>query len=181
MVWRGQTTSLASEEQLKFAAETGCQELSVGIETVDNGVMRIIDKKWQSDKIIKRFLENARKYNIRVKICLIFGLPGEPPDIVEKTIAFLEKTKPEFVSLSGFCPIPGSPIFNNPQKYGIKYIDKDWSNHAHLLFRFSDAEEVGLPFVYEKVGPWGKNFSRTEIIENIRSTQRWLESREMVY
>lgn len=181
VIWRGQTTSLATKEQLRLARETGCQELSVGVETVDNAVMQIIDKPWQSEKRIRDFMKNAKQFGIRIKMCLIFGLPGEPRNIVEKTISFIEDTQPDFISLSGFCPIPGSPIFRDPKKYGIKFIDKDWSKHAHLLYRFSEEEEVGLPFTFEDYGPWGKNFTRDEIIENIRSTQKWLDQRAMTY
>ena len=50
IIWRGQTTSLATHDQLRIARETGCQELSVGVETVDDQVMGVINKKWQSEK-----------------------------------------------------------------------------------------------------------------------------------
>ena len=76
-------------------------------------------------------------------------LPGEPKNIVEKTINFIKSNDIDYVSLSGFCPMPGSPIFNNPEKYDIETIDKDWSKHAHLLLDFL-TEFVGLPFKYKK-------------------------------
>ena len=142
ITWRGQTTSIGTKEQLKIAKETGCVELSVGIEIVDNNVMKYINKTWQSDKIITEFIQNAKEVGIKIKVCLILGLPGEPKNIVEKTINFIKSNDIDYVSLSGFCPMPGSPIFNNPEKYDIETIDKDWSKHAHLLFRFSDSEFV---------------------------------------
>ena len=88
-------------------------------------------------------------------MCLIFGL-GEPRNIVEKTIKFIDEHKPDYVSLSGFCPFPGSPIYNSPEKFGIKKIDKNWDNHAHLLYRFSNEEIVGIPFEYEENAEWEK-------------------------
>jgi hypothetical protein len=181
IMWRGQTTSIATFEQLKLAKETGCLELSVGVETIDENVMKIINKQWQNQKTISEFVDNAKKAGIKVKVCLIFGLPGEPRDIVEKTIKFLGDIKPDYVSLSGFCPLPGSPIYKNPELYSIKKIDNDWSKHAHLLYRFSDEEEVGIPFEYKENATWGKAFTRNEIKDNIIQTQRWLESKKMVY
>lgn len=181
ILWRGQTTSVATFDQLTLAKDTGCLELSVGVETIDETVMKIINKQWQNQKTIVNFVENAKKAGIKVKICLIFGLPGEPRDIVQKTIRFLDDIQPDFVSLSGFCPLPGSPIFKNPHLYSIKQIDTDWSKHAHLLYRFSDQEEVGIPFEYEENASWGKAFTRDEIRENIVQTQHWLESKNMVY
>lgn len=181
IIWRGQTTSIATLDQLKLAKDTGCVELSVGVETIDEGVMKIINKQWQNQSTIRTFVENARKAGIKIKVCLIFGLPGEPRDIVEKTIKFLDSIHPDYVSLSGFCPLPGSPIYKNPELYSIKKIDNDWSKHAHLLYRFSDEEEVGIPFEYKENATWGKTFSRKEIRENIIRTQRWLEDKKMTY
>lgn len=61
IMWRGQTTSIASYDQLKLAKETGCVELSVGVETIDENVMNIINKQWQNQKTIGTFVENAKK------------------------------------------------------------------------------------------------------------------------
>ena len=179
--WRGQTTSVGTYDQLKVAKETGCLELSVGIETVDDNVMKYINKTWQSEKLIANFIENIKKVGIKIKICLIFGLPGEPKDIVNKTVKFIEKYKPDYISLSGFCPMPGSPIYKDPQKYDIEFIDKNWDKHAHLLYRFSDNEHVGLPFKYKKNTKWGNSFSREMIINNIQEVQRWLSNKSMTY
>ena len=69
----------------------------------------------------------------------------------------------------------GSPedteIYKNQKRFGIKYVDKDWGKHAHLLFRFSNEEVAGLPFEYEEETPWGKSFSRDEIIANLQAVQ----------
>ena len=181
VVWRGQTISLATLDQLKMAKDSGCLELAVGVETVDNKVMQIIDKTWQNEKIIKDFINNSKKVGIKVKICLILGLPGEPFNIVEKTIKYLKDTEPDYVSVSGFLPVPGSPIQKNYKKFGIKYIDTDWHKYGHLLHRFSDEEEIGLPFEYEKETQWGKSFTKKEISDNIIALQRWCENQSMIY
>ena len=143
--------------------------------------MKLIDKTWQDRKQIINFAKNARKVGIKIKVCLILGLPGEPIDIVKKTINFLEELQPNFASVSGFLPVPGSPIANNPQKFGIKTIDYNWHKYSHLLFRFADDEEVGLPFEYDTSLNSINVFSREEIIENIIQVQSWLKERGMVY
>ena len=108
-------------------------------------------------------------------------LDGSAKNIVEKTIKFLEQTEPEFVSVSGFLPVPGSPIAKNPEKYGISKIENDWSKYGHLLFRFSDDEEVGLPFEYSENGPFGRGLSQNEIKQNLTDLQGWLKERKMTY
>ena len=136
VIWRGQTTTLATYDQLKHAADSKCLELAIGVETADESVMKIIDKTWQDRAQIMKFGENARKVGIKIKVCLILGLPGEPLDIVKKTINLLEELDPNFASVSGFLPSPGSPIASNPKKYGIKKIDKNWQKYSHLLLDF---------------------------------------------
>ena len=114
-------------------------------------------------------------------MCLILGLPGESLDIVAKTVQFIEQMGPDYVSVSGFDPFPGSPIYNNMAYYGIKSIDKDWGKHAHLLFRFSNKEEVGLPFEYFPENRWGKTFSSQQIADNLREVQTYLRDNGMTY
>ena len=179
--WRGQTTTLATRKQLEDAADSGCVELSVGVETVEDNAMKIINKSWQNKKGIKKFFADTKELGIKTKICLILGLPGESRNIVEKTLEFLEEVNPDYASVSGFCPVPGSPIANNPEKYGIEFIDNDLSKHAHLIYRYATEEEVGLPFRYKEYGPWGKTFTRNEIVENIKIVQGWLNKKSKTY
>jgi radical SAM superfamily enzyme YgiQ (UPF0313 family) len=181
IMWRGQTcvTGL-TEAKIALAKKSGCVELALGIESASQQVLDIIGKKITLEQV-KNAIKLCKKYDIKVKMCLIFGLPGEPKDILEITKSFVNETKPDWVSLSGFDPILGSEIYTNYKSYGIKDIDKNWDKHAHLLYRFSDKEEVGVPFEYEKINQWGETFSREEIIENIRQMQHYLRERNMLY
>jgi radical SAM superfamily enzyme YgiQ (UPF0313 family) len=182
VIWRGQTVPFGNEDMVKLAAESGCKEVALGMESADSDdVLIISNKPSKSIDRNKRYVEILKKYGIKVKICLIFGLPGESEHVVERTIKFLEEVQPDYVALSGFDPVPGSPFFNQPEKYGLKFIDKDFSKHAHLIYRFGDEEEVGLPFEYEKNAPWGKSLSRNQIVNNIKTMQAWLRERGMSY
>ena len=93
--------------------------------------MKLIDKAWQDRKQILDFAKNAEGRD-QNKSLPNFRSPGEPRDIVKETINLLEELNPNFASVSGFLPVPGSPIANNPKKFGIK-IDMDWHKYSHLL------------------------------------------------
>ena len=166
---QGQTVPLGSEELLKIASQTGLKELALGIESVDSDmVLEISNKPSKSISNNIKYINLCRKYGIKVKVCLIFGLPGESKDVLKKTINFLDSVKPDYVAVSGFDPVPGSPFYQEPKKYGIKYINGDLSQHSHLLFRFDENENTGLPFEYETITPFGKSLTREEIIFNIK-------------
>ena len=182
IIWRGQTVPLGSEELLKTASQTGLKELALGIESVDSDmVLEISNKPSKSISNNIKYIDLCRKYGIKVKVCLIFGLPGESKDVLKKTINFLDSVKPDYVAVSGFDPVPGSPFYQEPKKYGIKYINGDLSQHAHLLFRFDEDENTGLPFEYEPITPFGKSLTREEIIFNIKVVQKYLRERNMSY
>jgi len=182
IIWRGQSVPLGTEEMVKLAAESGLQEVALGLESVDSDeVITISNKPSRSIENNKRYIELLKKHGIKVKVCLIFGLPGESQNVYDRTVSFLEEVEPDYVAVSGFDPVPGSPFFMNPEKYGIKHIDSDLSKHAHLVYRFGDEEDVGLPFEYEKETPWGHSLSRPQIIENIKSIQTYLREKGMSY
>ena len=180
IIWRGQTRVGVCEEIIKLAAESGCVELSIGVETASPQVLDLIDKH-QTFDLVRDFIIYSRRYGIKIKMCLILGLPGEPPDIVEVTRKYIDETNPDYVAISGFCPVLGSVIYNNYKEYGIKRIDTDWSKHAHLMHRFSDDEDFGLPFEYEAENKWGKTFTRKQIAENIQILQQHCRDKGMLY
>ncbi|MBU1862103.1 MAG: B12-binding domain-containing radical SAM protein [Candidatus Omnitrophica bacterium] len=180
VLWRGQTRIGASKEILELAHDAGCVELAVGVESASQEVLDIIHKG-QTVQQARSFIDTCKSVGIKVKMCLILGLPGEPLNIVESTRKFIDEVQPDYVNISGFCPMPGSAIFKNSTQYGIKYIDNDWRKHAHLLYRFSDEEHFGLPFEYEETTRWGKAFSRADIINNIKELQHYLQEHQMVY
>jgi len=180
VIWRGQTKVGAPREVLALARQTGCVELALGVESASPQVLEIINKKQNLDQV-RSCIETCHELGIRIKMCLIMGLPGEPHDILEQTMKLIDETRPDFVNVSGFCPAPGSPIFRERDRFGIKWIDEDWSRHAHLMFRFSDEEHFGLPFAYHEDTPWGKSLSNAQIAENIRTLQTYLRNNGMAY
>ena len=182
LLWRGQQVIRSDKEMVALAADSGCVELAFGVESVSQQVLDInCAKKDQTVEGIKEMIKFCKAHGIRVKVCLVMGMPGEPPDIVELTRRFLDETRPDYVNLSAMCPFPGSPVAKNPAYYGIKFLDKNWSHYAHLLYRYSDEEGVeGLPFEYEPTNRWGKTFSRAEILQNVKEIQRFAREHGMI-
>jgi anaerobic magnesium-protoporphyrin IX monomethyl ester cyclase len=180
IVWRGQTRVGASKETLALAKQTGCVELAFGVESVSQEVLDMVNKRQKVEEA-KQSISLCRELGIRVKMCLILGLPGEPEDIVDRTLRFISEVHPDYVNVSGFCPLPGSTIFADRAKFGIRNIDSDWNRHAHLMMRFSNEEHFGVPFNYEETTPWGKGFSKTAIINNIKMVQAFLRENGMSY
>lgn len=178
IIWRGQGRVNVSKDLLGLAKQSGLVEISIGVESVSQKVLTIINKK-QTIKEVKDFIELCKKLSIRVKASLMLGLPGEPKDIAKQTCDFLMETKPEYVNISGFCPFPGSPIYKNLKYYGIEYIDKDWGKYAHLISNYDDTDDsFGLPFKYVEKSQFGNTFTREEILNNIKIVKDFIREQK---
>lgn len=175
ILWRGQTRAGVDYETLERAQKSGCLELSFGLESVDQTVLDL-SKKAMSVKMVKQTLKDTNRVGIKTRVYLLNGLPGEPDDIAEQTERFIEETTPDTVLLSTLQPYPGSEIYKYPEKFGIKYIDKDFSKYNHLRCRFEgskDKPEDVVPFEYEE----GKGLTRNQIMDNLVRLQKFLRDR----
>jgi len=175
--WRGQVRATVTEDTLRKAKESGLVELSFGLESCDQDVLDFANKHIKIEDV-ERTIEYCKKYNIKTRIYLLNGLPGEKEDIVDKTKKFIIKNNPDLVLLSSLQPYPGSPISTNPEKYGIKFISKEYDKFNHLLCRFEDSKdnaEDAVPYEFMK----GRGMSRKQIINNMLTLQSFLRGRDM--
>lgn len=120
------------EEILDAMIAGGCSSIDLGIESVDDLVLQRMKKK-QSVQKAREAIQFVKSKGLKAKIYLIYGLPFEPKDIVEKTISFIEETEPDQVSLFTLVPYPGTDLWNHPERYGIKKIEKDFSLYQHSV------------------------------------------------
>ena len=112
---------------LELMADSGCVELSYGIESGDQRVLDRVNKGVtleQSETAMKW----SKEAGITVRALMIAGLPGETPESAYKTIEFMERTRQywDIAALTNFVPLPGSPIWNEPARFGvtkIKHVD----------------------------------------------------------
>ncbi len=180
VLWRGQSRANGVHpDTVKLAKETGCVEIAVAIESVSPKALKIMNKNIDLDKA-KEYFKVLRQNEIEIKLLLILGLPGEPKDIAQQTINFIEETRPSNVSLSILCPIPGSEIWNNPARFGMK-IDTSvpFEKYMFAFGRFDGEEKTPHFFEYEKSGPFGEGMSMDEIMANHEAVQTYLRERRI--
>lgn len=180
ILWRGQSRANGVHpDTVRLAKETGCVEIAVAIESVSQRALDIMNKKVDLVKA-KEYLKVLRQEGLDIKLLLILGLPGEPRNIAQQTIAFIEEVQPSNVSLSILCPIPGSEIWNNPQRFGMKINPNvPFDKYLFAFGRFDDDEKTPHFFEYDKVTPFGESMSMDEIIENHETVQTYLRERHI--
>lgn len=178
IIWRGQCRiDGINSEIAKLAHESGCIALGLGLESVIQSSLNLINKQIQIERA-KETIRILKENEIEVRLYMIIGLPGEPPDIVEKTWNFIKDMGPDMVSLSLFTVRPGTEVYNNPEKFGIKLVDMDWSKTMHMYGRYSD-ETPHLNFEYQSETPWGTSLPSEQIIKNYLELQKRLKDSQL--
>ena len=62
----------------------------------------------------------AKEAGISVAISLIIGYPTETPEILQQTIDFIYKTKPDYVYMCEAVPYPGTELYDYVQELGLE-------------------------------------------------------------
>lgn len=117
-------SNLASLKDLIFLKETGCAEVCVGIESIDEYIHDKVIRKGTTIKQDTDFIKNCKDIELKVKAYLIIGLPSESLESVNKTREWLRETKPDNFDVSIFTPYPGSDIYDNKKNYDISWDEK---------------------------------------------------------
>jgi radical SAM superfamily enzyme YgiQ (UPF0313 family) len=169
--WRGQSRANGVHpDMVKLAKEAGCVDIALGIESASQEVLEGVNKTIDLEKA-KDYIHLLRNTGIGVRLHFIIGLPNEPADIVERTLKFIDESQPSSVLLSYLCPLPGSELFDNPDKFGIRITTKDWDKYTLTAGRFDGKE---LPtFVFEYVN----GMSQKQIFDNYTRLQSILRER----
>ncbi len=176
--WRAQSrVDGITPEIARLARDAGCVTMAMGVESVSQLSLDIINKRID----VGRARESIRllgEQGIECRIYLIIGLPGEPEDIVDQTWNFIKETNPVSAYLSIFTVRPGTEVFQNPGKFGIKKVSSDWGKTMHMYSRY-DAETPSLTFEYDELTPWGAGFSSQRIVENYLELQNRIKEAGM--
>lgn len=111
--------------------ETGCNHVAIGVESGSPEILKAMDKR-VTPNIIRRGLINAHRYGLRTRIYLIVGFPGETDATIQQTMDFLDTVPFDEFMIYPVIPYPGTPLYHNPEKYDITWIDPDFSQYVQI-------------------------------------------------
>lgn len=119
---------LEKEEDFEMLYRAGCREIAFGIESGSQEILNRV-RKGSTVEVNKQTIVNARKAGILTKAYLMIGLPGENEETIEATKRFIAETRPDGVSLYTFVPYPGTPVWQDPRKYGVTITSKEFEKY----------------------------------------------------
>ena len=143
IVWRCSIRADSIKKDLaKLMYESGCREVSPGIETFDQELADNLNKGTKIYKVIEG-VKNASNAGIDVRSLLMTGVPFETMKAVKETERVLGELQGDIkgMTLSTFIPLPGTPFFHFPEKYHTKILTKDYSRYNKDYYQYKGGEK----------------------------------------
>jgi anaerobic magnesium-protoporphyrin IX monomethyl ester cyclase len=131
--------------------ETGCKHIAVGAESGSDKILRAMSKGL-TKQVSREGIRRAKEAGLIVRTYWIVGFPGETWDTVKETVEFIDETMPDEFVVYPLIPYPGTPIYHDPEKYGLLNIDHDFSKyfqicgdkHSEFVYDLQNADRVEL-------------------------------------
>jgi anaerobic magnesium-protoporphyrin IX monomethyl ester cyclase len=156
VLWRGWTHAnlLArngEDEVLKLMSDAGCQAICVGVEAGSDRVLKAMQKGTTTEQN-SIALNRVHQAGMSARCSIMVGNPGETWADVEALIKFVERHRHVVTDwiLSSYVPLPGTPSWDNPEKFGM-VIDKAKARrelYRHFFVVGGD-EQSGMVHSYE--------------------------------
>ena len=130
-----------TEEMAKIIYDAGCVEASFGVESFDDNVLKVLNKKTTAIDNAKA-LHICSKVGIKTRVLFMIRTPGQTEKTVDINIRYLKQVPYDIVACTSFVPIPGSDIWNNPDKYNIEIFNKNLDDYNFYFFTSSGENKL---------------------------------------
>ena len=127
-----------------------------------------INNKGVKTKDIYKALATAKRIGFKTRLYLMIGLPGQDEDTASRIIRFIDAVEPTVADLSTFVPFPGSDVYNNPGKYGIKLNDTPWDDYVFTRGLYGDECNKDFIYQHDKLSNESLKRQRKEILDHIK-------------
>ena len=147
-------------ELLDLMREAGCTCMLFGVESGNQEVLNNIKKGITPEKV-RNGVRMATEAGIGTFASFILGLPGETPERARESEALATELSQRWGTLYGFhylSPFPGTELFEQAEKLGIRFLTKDWSRY-NANEPITEASEGGLAGVGEVMARYDKGIA----------------------
>ncbi len=130
-LWRCDTRADSiTDEMVQMMKNSGCGQMSLGIESGDNETLKAI-QKGETTRDFMRASEILNKHKVQWKAYMIIGFPYDTEDSILESIAFVKSLKPFRITLSFFTPYKGTDLFDEVKAMGLINDTYDMSLFSH--------------------------------------------------
>ncbi len=98
-----------TEEKVKLAKDIGCVAMTVGVESGNAAIRKMVKRNYNDDLLVQR-LSIVQKHGVRLATFNIIGFPGEARENVFETINLNRRIGTDACNVYILFPYPGTPI-----------------------------------------------------------------------
>ena len=134
------------EEFLELLARGGCKGVLIGFESLDEGNLKSMGKRFNTMKGgYRQALANLRRHNIRVYGTFIFGYDNDSLQTFDETVDFALEQNLYIAAFNHLTPFPGTPLYDRLLQGNRLRYENWWLDGA---YRYND-----LPFFPVRLSP----------------------------
>lgn len=116
---------------LKAMKKAGCHEISFGVESGNERILRQIDKGTNLDDILNT-IRLTQKAGIVTHASYILGYTGETEDTIRDTIRFAKKLNTYVAAFFIASPLPGTRLYKEALEKGYLRSNATWLDYSPL-------------------------------------------------
>ncbi len=143
--WIGQASLNVAdnEEVLKYAAESGCRMLFIGIESEQEDQLTGANKRLNLKMGVSTYdqvFRKMHKYGIAVIAGFIFGWENDTKERIDHRVRFTRRCQADSIQSTLLTPLPGTRLFERMQKEGKLVLDNfpnDWQYYGYETLVFN--------------------------------------------
>ncbi len=130
--WNFQTrVDLINKDLLIKLKGANADQVTLGIEDIHDNVLKMI-RKTQSFDQLERGIKTLKELGFSAHSNFIIGLPSQTRKQALENISYADKL--DRFNFSVIRPFPGTPIFNQPEDFGLKILTKQWDLYTTYEF-----------------------------------------------
>ena len=161
LIWSAAVTTKILDHPglLDRMAETGCQSLFIGFESINSKSLQGVHKENEVMRYAQ-LVEAIHSRGIMVNASMVFGLDDDGPDTFENTLNWLIEHKVETLTSHILTPYPGTKLHTRMEADGrICDYNLEKYNTSHVVFRPARLTEgelyKGYLWIYRKFYSFG--------------------------
>lgn len=123
--------NLVDREKFRTLSRSNATRMSIGVESGNDQILRNSRKGMTTTQNLIA-VTRAKEVGIKSKGFFIIGLPGETERTARQTINFSRILRDSGMDQADFyylTPFPGTPVWEDPEKFGLRIIDRDFSHY----------------------------------------------------
>lgn len=126
-----------NREILKKLKKANVNQISLGIEDIHDSVLQACGKI-QTFSQIEQAVKTIKEVELKSHSNFILGLPSQTREQMLETISYAYKL--DWFNYSSLKPFPGSKIYENPEKFGITILSKEWA--SYIIYEIPTESDV---------------------------------------